>query len=199
MDGAGPLPEGQDGFARQVLTLGGRTGPAECVHGHHHVMKPIGVADVGAGELGELVDGSGEEIAGRRHDGADPAVFGKCEVGHASPPTTVWLVNRRPDRQANARHPYGRLTCVVRILTTGRRGSELRLVLEGELHQGVAALQSELLRDGGAQVLDGAVVEPERLRNLLAGLRFGDQAKDVTLAFVQRRQRRGPGLDPGAA
>ena len=67
--------------------------------------------------------------------------------------------------------------------------SDLRLVLEGELHQGVAALQAELLRDGRALVFDRAVMEPERLGNLLAGLRFGNQAKDVTLALVQRGQR----------
>ena len=48
--------------------------------------------------------------------------------------------------------------------------SELVAMIEGELHQRVAALQPELLADRGAQVLHGAIVHAQHARDLLAGL-----------------------------
>src|SRR5206468_7504125 len=58
---------------------------------------------------------------------------------------------------------------------------------ERELHQRVTALQAQLLRDDRALVLDGAVVDTQRLGNLLAGLRFGNQPEDLALTFGQGR------------
>ena len=87
--------------------------------------------------------------------------------------------------RTNARNTSGKRTRGVRVRTIVKLG----LVLEGELYQRMGALQAQLLGDGGALVLDGAVVEPKRLGDLLAGLRFGNQAKDVALPLAQHCER----------
>src|SRR5262249_6347756 len=53
--------------------------------------------------------------------------------------------------------------------------SEVGLVVEGEFHEGVGSLETELLADGGALVLDRPVVDPERGADLFARLRLRDQ------------------------
>src|SRR5262245_36227936 len=58
---------------------------------------------------------------------------------------------------------------------------ELRLVVEGEFDERVAAFEFELLADVSAMVLDRAVADEEFRRDLFAGLFLCDQFQDAPL------------------
>src|SRR5262245_39935775 len=62
-----------------------------------------------------------------------------------------------------------------------QRSGYLRLVVEGEFDERVAAFEFELLADVGAVVLDRAVADEEFRRDLFAGLFLGDQFQDAPL------------------
>src|SRR5262249_10642118 len=59
--------------------------------------------------------------------------------------------------------------------------SELRLMLDGELDQGVAAAQVEFGGDVVAMMFDGADADAHGGRDCAAGMAFGDQLHDAAL------------------
>src|SRR5215813_8438729 len=76
------------------------------------------------------------------------------------------------------------LFCYVHVRTT-RAGSELRLVVERELHEGVAALKIQSRTDIGPVGLDRAAADMEGVADLAARLVLGEEGQDAAFGRGQ--------------